>query len=328
MRPPVVLLAFVVLVLPGCFGEEPAPAVRQVSASGGKVSDGWAYDGAGLGSGGATLEGTLDQEKDAGLVTAMFEHAGSRWEVTFDRFAESKPFMAGGVVFDLVEHGDSGVADASIPRIHAVAAAWGTATVTRDGVPVVGAAGDQWSAHLMASRDTVRGADGKIAKADGAAPYDPAAPADARRIENDPQAFLVLRHPDGETFRRAPVSGSQPVVFQGSTATQHAEVPVEPGAASALVNVSVGPGAAPVGAGQIRIVVRDAEGNEVGSAPQSNVLPGQPYVASFAIPRQGLSGALSVEVTGTGTYTATVDHLVTYDDRPFLVVTWDDPTVV
>ena len=332
MRPPSRLVAGLVVLVSvlasaGCFGGDPVPAQRTLSASGGVASEGWAYDGASVVPASATLEGTLDNAQNAGAVTVRFDYDGSRYVATFDQFTESKPFQDGGIVFNLDEHGDTGVADASIPRIHALVAAWGTAKLTKDGAPLVGKAGDAWTAHLMVSRDTVRGSDGKITKADGVTPYDPAAPADARRVENDPQALFFLKHPDGETAARAPVAGSGSANLNGPDQTVTAEVPAEPGAASATLNVTVGAGAAPVGLGQVSVRVLDANGTELAAEPPANVLPNQPLVRSFEIPGDKITGPLTVEVSGSGTYSVTVDHVVTYDDHPFIVLTWDDVTV-
>lgn len=321
------LLLLATLASAGCFGDDPLPAERTVSASGGKTSGGWAYDGAGVSGSSATLEGTLNNVENTGLVTVSFDHAGSRYVATFDQFAESKPFQDGGVVFELLEHGDTGVADASIPRIHAIVAAWGTAKVTKDGAPLVGKAGDAWTAHLMVSRDTVRGADGKITKADGATPYDPASPADARRVENDPQALFFIKHPDGETAKRAPVTGSAPLALSGPNQAVSTEIPAEAGASGATINVTVSAGAAPVPVGQVAIRILDANGTELVSEPPQNVLPNQPIVKTYDIEGDKIAGPLTVEISGSGSYSATVDHVVTYDDHPFIVVTWDDVTV-
>lgn len=313
--------------LAGCFSDEPVPASRTVQASGGKLSEGWAYDGAGLADATATLEGTLDHTTDAGLVTVTFRLGGSDYVATFDAFAETKPFMQGGVAFNLDEHGETQVGDASIPRIHALVAAWGAATLTKDGEPLTGSAGDRWTAHLMVSRDTVRGPDGKILNQAGTAPYDPARPEDARRVENDAQAFFFVKHPDGETFRRAAATGSAPLTIAGPDAVQTTSIPAEKGVASATVNVTVTAAQAPVAAGTIAVRILDAEGNEVHVEPEANVLPNQGYARSIALTPELVTGPLTVEVRGAGAYTATIDHVVTYEDHPFVVLTWDEVTL-
>lgn len=317
----------VALALAGCFGSEALPAERTVQASAGRTSDGWAYDGAGLGPAAATLEGTLNNDQNAGSVTVGFAHHGSQYVVTFDQFAESKEFMDGGVAFEIDEHGDSGIGDASIPKIRATLAAWGTATVVKDGEPLVGKAGDRWTAHLMVAEESVRGPDGKITNAAGASPYNPASPADARVIPDDPQALFFIKHPDGETFSRAPLTGSGSLAFAGPESTQSVDVPAEKGASGAILNVTASGGAAPVGFGQIAVRILDAEGNELAGTPQSAFLPNQPPVLSYALDADSVTGPLTVEITGSGSYTATVDWNVTYADYPFIVVTFDEVMV-
>lgn len=331
MLPPRALLLTLVLALAplaGCFGATEIPLERTVSAQGGRVSEGWAYDGQGFLQATATLEGTASNPDNAGSFTVTFDLDGETWAITFDQFAQAdgKDFMDGGVAFELDEHGDTGVADTSIPKIHATLAAWGKATVTRGGVPVVGQAGDLWSAHLMVSADTVRGADGRILKADGATPYDPATAGDALRVEGDPQVLFWIKSPDGEDARREPATTSQPVAFQGPSTTQTVAVDPGVGAASATINVTADGGSAPAGAGQLEVRVLDAAGEQVGNGG-GNVLPGQPVLLTIPLEAAALKGPLTVELTGAGAFAARVDATVEYDDKPFLVFTWDEPVV-
>lgn len=323
---PVLVLALALALLAGCFGQDEAPAERSFTAAGGSSSNGWAYDGAGLTAAGATLDGRVSNVDNTGIVNVSFQHAGSTWVVTFDAFAQAadRTFMDGGVAFDLDEHGDTGVADASIPRIHAIVAAWGTAKVMRDGVL---ATPEPWAAHLMVSRDTVRGPDGKIAKADGTTPYDPSAAGDARRIENDPQALMFLKHPQGETFSREPVAASETLTCSGPQCVQSAEVAFDTGAASIQVNVSIlpmGPAPAALGQGNVRVV--DAAGTELGTAA-FQALPNAPVLVPFVIDPATAIAPLTVEVSGAGAYSALVDSVVAYDDVPFIVLTWDEVTI-
>lgn len=328
MQPRVALVLALLALAPlaGCFGADAVPAERTVSASSGKSSDGWAYDGTGLAPAGASLSGTLDNADNTGLVEVSFEHAGSTWVATFDTFAQAagRDFMDGGIAFELDEHGTTGVGDASIPRIHAIVAAWGSARVERDGVL---ATAEPWAAHLMVSADTVRGADGKITKTDGATPYDPASPADARRIEGDPQALMFLKHPQGETFSREPAMTSEPLTCAGPECSQTAEIPFDTGAASIVVNVTVGPQSSLPGAfGQGTVRVLDANGAELANET-FQVTPQGPDALSLDIDPAGALAPLTVEVTGSGAYTALVESVVTYEDVPFIVLTWDEVTV-
>lgn len=321
MRAP--LLVILVVAAAGCFSDEAPPSTRSATASGGKVSEGWDYAGAATTPGGATLTATFNDPEDTGNATVAFDFHGASWTVTFDQVAGPQPFMDGGVEFDLTEHGDSGTADASIPRIMARVAAWGTALVTKNGAPVTGAAGGRWSAHLMLSDDSVRGADNKISNAAGGA-YDPAKAGDARVVMGDPQALLKIVHPDGESATRAPLAASATLAFAGPETTQTVDVPSEAGAALLVVNVTVsGPQGAPVGAGQAVVTLRDAGGNATDSVTLL-VAPNQPSTAGFEVGSDEITGPMTVEVVGTGAFTAVVDHVVTFDDHPFLTITWDE----
>ena len=324
---PLLIVVLAAGLLAGCFGDDPVAPERTVTASGGKVSAGWDYAGAATTPGAATLSGLLNNPDNRGGVNASFDYAGGKWVVAFDQFAGTQEFMDGGVRFDVTEHGDSGVADASIPKIHAKVAAWGTAVVTKDGKPVVGQAGERWSAHLMVSDDTVRGADNRILNAAGSAPYDPSKPADAKVTTGDAQALLKLVHPDGETAARAPLNASTTLNFAGPPTPQTVDIPAEAGASSMTVNVTItGTQPAPVGVGQAQIRLLDSGGN-VTKTQEITLVPNQPSTASFTLAAAEITGPFTLEVTGAGAFTATVDHLVTFDDHPFIVLTWDDVTV-
>lgn len=320
------LMVVLLVAAAGCFGEEAPPVERQVSASGGKASAGWDYAGAATTTAAATLAGTLNDPEDRGNVTASFEYHGASWTVLFDQFAETQPFMDGGVEFALTEHGDSGVSDASIPKIRARVTAWGTALVTKDGAAVTGAAGDRWAAHLMVSDDTVRGADGKITNAAGSAPYDPGNAGDARVVMDDPQAFLKLVHPDGETAARAPLSASESRAFAGPENTQAVEIPSERGAAFLQVNVTMtGPQSAPVGVGRATLTLKDAGGNATKTS-EVTLTPNQAATATFELGAAEITGPFTLEITGVGAFTAAVTYSVVFDDHPFIVLTWDEVT--
>lgn len=319
------------LLLAGCFGKEVSPDTRAFSAASGQASLGWAYDGAGLQAAGAAIDGSVVDSANTGLVNVSFDLAGSRWSVVFDQFAQAadKPFMDGGVEIDLDEHGDTGVADASIPRIHALVAAWGKAVVARDGVPLTP---EPWNAHLMVSADTVRGADGKIAKADGATPYDPTSPSDARRLEGDPQVLFWIKHPQGETFSRAPENLTASATCQGPQCGSSVEIPLPAGAAMLDLNLTVtgpdSPSPIPLGpVGRGRYILQDANGTELASGDVAPGASGPAVVAVGAIPLAGVAGPLSLTVTGDGAFTVLATGSASFSDIPFVVLTWDDVTL-
>lgn len=181
----------------------------------------------------------------------------------------------------------------------------------------------------MVSRDTVRGADGKITKADGATPYDPAAPSDARRIEGDLQALMFLKHPLGETFQREPAPQSLSLACAGPQCAQSVELAIEEGATSFEGNVTFVPsGPLPVAAGRGTLIVTDAAGEVVYQSGEQQVLPGPtPTTLPVSIPLDGAVGPLTLELRGDGAFSVTFEGTVTYVDHPFLVITWNEPTL-
>ncbi|HEX2021239.1 MAG TPA: hypothetical protein VHH36_00885 [Candidatus Thermoplasmatota archaeon] len=320
-----------VALLSGCLSGDDPVDERKVTASGGKVSDGWAYDGVGVADGQASLDASFRNSDNTGTLVATFQHAGSAWKIEVSRFegASDKPFQDGGVAFDLDEHGDTGVADKSIPRIHAVVAAWGVATVTRDGQPVAGKDNKtEWAAHLMVSSVAVRGPDGKIAAADGSTPYSPDKPADARTYPDDAQALLFVKSPDGEAAKRAPVTGAASFQCADPECVVGQDLAAEKGAKVAVVvNLTAAPtpADAPIAFGQVKVVLLDAAGTEIASK-DAQVTPATP-TASVPFDVPSAAGPMRVEVRGGGAYGVDVAWTFAYDDHPFLVLTWDDPQI-
>lgn len=337
MRLPVALAALVLVAVPlaGCFNKDTTPPAYTLAAASGKVSQGWDYAGTETSGGDATLAGHVSNADNTGAIFANFSFHGGKYEVIFDQFkeAEGKTFQDGGVAFGLTEHGDSGTADAAIPKIHAKVAAYGLATLMRDGKPVVGKAGNLWAAHLMVYDDAIRGPDGKITKADGAAPYDPSSPADAKTYPGTSQAMLKLVSPDGETATRAPVHVDKNVSLQGPQATGSVDIPLEPGAEGFSITVNsttlaaqAPGGAPPLGVGTIAVTIT------VGGktyTDQGNIAPNTPYSHKFDIKAEDLGNATAakVDISGSGAYNVQVIADIPYDDHPFIVVTWDNPTL-
>ena len=327
MRALLVLMLAAVLAA-GCFSKA-APTTMHVSAKDGKVSPGWAYDAAELAPGSATLDGTLDNAANTGNVTASFSFHGSQYVVDFSKFVGDKPFKDGGVAFDLTEHGDSGTADTSIPKVHGKIVAYGTATVMRDGEVVKGKTGlTDWAAHLMVFDDAIRGADGKITNAKGDSPLDPAKPGDAKTYPGQSQAMLKLVSPDGDAATRPNLHVDKNLTFAGPQQTQSVDVPVEKGAEGLTIIVNGTGGSNPTAVGQITISIQGADGKEIkGGADSANIAPNAAYSKQFKVDAKDIAGAMKVLVTGTGLFTAEVTADAAYDDHPFLVVTWDAPLV-
>jgi hypothetical protein len=324
----VVLLVASALGAAGCFSKNATPNTYTFSASGGKVSPGWAYDGTGLEAGSATLAGNLDNAKNAGGVNVSFDYNGAHYVVQFASFAQSKPFQDGGVRFNFPEHGDSGNGDASLPTVHATAAAWGTATVVKDEFPVPGGkTSDAWNAHLMLLSDSPRNADGKITKADGTSPYDPNAPKDAKVATGKPQAIFYIQSPDGPTAVRSPLNDSKTLTFQGPPSTQTVAIPSEKGAALLVVNFTFTGGNGPLPpVGNATVTLRDANGNATKQQTFA-FTPNAPTTGTIQLASNQITGAYNLTVDGTGAFNVKVDTLLTYDDHPFLVVTWDAYTI-
>lgn len=318
---PALALAFALALAAGCFGGAGVPNEVRFQAFDGKVSPGWAYDGVDLTAGQASMDGRLDNAANTGLVNVTFTYHASPYVVTFDTFAQAadKPYQDGGIAMDLDEHGSTGIGDTLIPKFHAKAVAWGTAKIVRDGVPVA----TPWTAHLMLSEDTIRTPDGKISNAAGA-PYDPAKPDDAKVIPGDPQALFFIRHPDGANATKPPATASDTLSCTAQC-TVSTDVPVDPDAEVATLNITIDPVQGPLAAGQGEIHILDANGTDIIPATPFQVTPANaPLLTTIELGSDLLAGPITVQITGTGAFTARVDSIVTYDLHPFIVVTWDE----
>lgn len=175
------LLVAAAASLAGC-GSHPVAAPKELCVMGedAYVALGPHYDGHGLlrfSDGVAALH----LRADGGLVRAQGRLENVTWDVRFDRFApqSGRPYEDQGVAFDLDEHGTTGHGDASLPSVHALAAAWGAAHVMVAGKPwpdaVTGNA--TWVAHAMVLSTATREDPDLAVRADGAGHvYDPAQP--------------------------------------------------------------------------------------------------------------------------------------------------------
>ncbi len=314
-----VTLILLTTAMAGCFGGDDAPPTRTATASGGAASDGYAYDGEGIVSADATLSATVNEDEETGSINASFEAWNSTWTVRFDQFSETADFMDGGIVFDILEHGDTGVSSPAIPAIMANVAAWGSADVTRDGEAYDPQGNEgRWSAHLMLSDDTVRGPDGLITKADGTTPYDPSTPEDARTIEDDRQAILTLTAPSGAESAREAVAVEESFQFQGPNNRETVEFPTAPHSQLAL-NI-VAEAASGAGAGNFTYRLVDANGTEIDAGGDTVTPTGG---LQFA-PEVTATTPTTLILTGSGAYEVTVEATVTYDDHPDIVLFWQD----
>lgn len=321
----------VVSLVTGCFGDDPEPNERAFTASNGVVTAGWAYGGGGEIGGSAEINGSTIDDANTGAIHIEFLLDDQPWVIHFDAFAqaEGRDFQDGGIEHGLDEHGDTGVADASIPRIHANVAAWGTASVTRNGALVTP---EPWPAHLMVSRDSVRNG-GKITKADGTTPYDPGTPADALTVENDPQVLFFVKHPMGETFMRAPATTFLNLTCSGPQCSAPGEVLVEDGATKLVVNATGRPdGQLPLAVGRgVSVLLSDANGVQLGMINLGDIVAGPvppPTGNTEIVLGPDFAGPVTATVSGDGAFSVAIDATAFYDDHPFIVIVWDEPTVV
>lgn len=181
----------------------------------------------------------------------------------------------------------------------------------------------------MVSHDTVRGADGKIVNAAGA-PYDPAKAADAKRVENDPQALFFIKHPQGETYARPPLAGTVGDEVNGNEQNiAIADIPSEKGALGVAINYTIDASTlAPAAVGRVTLRVVNASGETVATLTEDEtVTPGTVTIGAASIPAELIDGPLQVEINGVGFYSVVIDYVVTYQDTPFIVLTWDDVTL-
>jgi hypothetical protein len=197
-RLPTVLLAIAFSIpVAGCV-LDPASQPYQAYGSKGSYAIGFAYDGRGIVPFDGPVYLDVDERANTGRLIAKGAIGGVAFEVLMDEFAASKSFHDGGIARDLIEHGDSGVGDKTIPRVDLAMAGWGRARILYDGQPfpdpITG--NETWIAHFMVLRTGVRdNATGAIyADANKTRTYDPNDPANATSSSDDAEIHLVLRN--------------------------------------------------------------------------------------------------------------------------------------
>ena len=80
-----------------------------------------------------SIEITVDERLNTGLVLAEFTDGADRYRILFDRFAASQPYQDGGIATRVYEHGDSGNGDPLYPKTWLYLAGWGKADVFKNG---------------------------------------------------------------------------------------------------------------------------------------------------------------------------------------------------
>lgn len=200
-RSPERALALVALVvlgasLAGCLDEATSTLGGRVVARGEdpRLSDAWSYDGSALRNARGFVEVDVNDRSNEGSVTAELDDGRDQWRLAWTDFRESRAFHDGGIATDFAEHGDSGVGDASVPRVDLAAAGWGEAQLYRNGVavpdPFTGNA--TLRAHFMIAQGALRAEDGVIYNATREQPYDPNRPGDGSVASDGNQIFVTL----------------------------------------------------------------------------------------------------------------------------------------
>lgn len=100
-----------------------------------------------------SIEITVNDITNAGLVLAEFVEGADRYRIVFDRFSSGKPYQDGGIATRVYEHGDSGNGDQLYPKTWLYLAGWGTADLFKNGALLY----KDYQAHFMVmerSRDS------------------------------------------------------------------------------------------------------------------------------------------------------------------------------
>lgn len=320
----------VAAVLGGCLGggDDGGGASDCLASANGsmKLAHSWAYDGEELIGATGQLAIDVDDGDNTGTVTGDAEEGdgpgGWEWGVAFTDFVEGSPFHDGGVVTDLTEHGDSGVGDENIPKVHLDCAGWGPVTVRLNGVAInEDDVGYNLTGHFMVSSTGVRDdATGKILAQDGTTPYSPDRPADALRSPGDYEFWLIARTPAGNEPATIP-----PLVFADTVTTANynrawnfdvlstATIDVQASARNQAAGPLVG---------QLNVALRDPDGGTASTTTLGGT--GQTTSGGLTLD-DATAGPYSLLVTGNGVqmaYTLTVT--LTYPDGFLLVLFWED----
>ncbi len=210
----------------GCLEPERTSAFEAYGSKGSYTS-GFAYNGRGIVPFDGPVYIAVNDADNTGRAIAKGKIGPTTFDVLFEQFAESKPFHDGGIASNLIEHGDSGVGDTSIPRVDLEMAAWGKATIHYGGKPYADPlTGDlNWTAHFMVIRNGVRdNATGAIyANQNKTEVYNPKNASQGHSAVSDYEIHLVLRNgtatgnPSKTTFGESSSSGPAPSVTQEQT---------------------------------------------------------------------------------------------------------------
>lgn len=317
---PLLPFVFLATVLAGCVdgggdGEHEGTTCVAESTPAAKVANSWAYSGEELRDGNGTMQVRVEDRDDSGTVTGHVVEAGADWHVEFTNFSATRPFHDGGVAFHLTEHGDSGVGDATIPRVRMLCAGWGAVRLTLDGqaVAVPGGA-EAFAGHFMVASTGVRDdATGRITDRDGSADYSPSRPGNAARQSDDLEFWIKVSADEAGNATATNVSGTaNSPVYNMSHG-----FPVL--AAGANISVAVtGRGATPGPLlGQLEFTLRDAGGGELASTTLGG--PGQVMEGGIHAPADR-PGMYALQVTGSAVQVAYEAEITVERAGGFLLV--------
>lgn len=223
---PLIAVTLFSAAVAGCLEPERTSAY-QAYGSKGSYTSGFAYNGRGIVPFDGPVYIAVNDAANTGRAVANGKIGPTTFDVVFEQFVESKPFHDGGIASNLIEHGDSGVGDTSIPRVDLEMAAWGKATIHYGGKPYADPlTGDlNWTAHFMVIRNGVRdNATGAIyATENKTEVYNPQNASEGHSAVSDYEIHLVLRNgtATGEasstTFGESRSSGPAPNVAEEQT---------------------------------------------------------------------------------------------------------------
>ncbi|MHB8604451.1 MAG: hypothetical protein ACYDCK_04280 [Thermoplasmatota archaeon] len=200
MRFAALVAVAVMLACAGCLKSAATNLEGLASAHGDAtyMSEGWSYDAKSLIPVTGTISVDVNDRSNTGTVSALIYAGADTWRVDWTDFHAFLPFHDGGIARNLIEHGDSGTGDKSIPKLHLLVAGWGYATVHRNGDlirdPTTGS--DVLKAHFMFTDGRVRDANGTIENRLGTGAYSPANASDGRIVPGGNQLFLQLTSDD------------------------------------------------------------------------------------------------------------------------------------
>jgi len=193
------LLTVVAVLLSGCFG-----GVFIVKASSPLVLTTYAYDGRGGRELAGTLKATLYDSRDDGDIEATYRDALDEFRITWVNFTGDVPYQSEGVATEVDLFGDTGNGTSAFPRVHAYAAAWGTAEYSVDGVrqPDPHSLFQTMDAIFFVTQGVYRDNETRrIQGAEGNRTYDPARPAESKLNAIGAMAVIALYTTRGDLFR-------------------------------------------------------------------------------------------------------------------------------